>query len=197
MHDFKDGKLDIYIGTMFSGKTTRLLSTIALMAELNLKIIYINIDFDNRSTNVFSSHNPFFDNHTDFISKECISKNVTMLKTRELNFDVTPFDVIIVDEAHFFEGIVDFTHKCLEQKKYIIIGALMADFKGNKFGKVLDLITICDNVIRLHAYCSECAKNKIFRTAIYSKRIVKIKKITAIGGADKYIPVCREHYKDE
>ena len=48
MIDFKDGRLDIILGTMFSGKTTYLLSEIAKLAELNYKLLYINIDFDDR-----------------------------------------------------------------------------------------------------------------------------------------------------
>lgn len=190
-----EGVLDIVLGTMFSGKTSFLLGQIAKMAELNYKILYINIEFDNRSDNFFSTHNPFFDNHVDFIKKESIKSNVTMCKSRTLlNLDINLYDIIIVDEAHFFDDLVDFTNKALECKKYIIIAGLQADFKGNKFGKIIDLIPICTNIKRVHAYCSECAKNKKCRIAIYSKRITKSKKINEIGGSDKYIPVCREHF---
>ncbi len=195
--DFTDneGHLDIVIGTMFSGKTSYLLGEIAKLAELNNKILYLNIEFDTRSSSMFSTHNPFFDNHVDFVKKESISKNVTMTKTKTLlDIDINNYDIIIVDEAHFFDDLVDFTNKCLENKKFIIVAGLQADFKGHKFGKILDLIPICTNVKRLHAYCSECSKHRKCRIAIYSKRITKSKKINDIGGSDKYIPVCREHY---
>ncbi len=66
------GQLDIVLGTMFSGKTTYILSKIAKMAELNYSILYVNIEFDNRSENIFSTHNPFFDTHVDFVKKESI-----------------------------------------------------------------------------------------------------------------------------
>ncbi len=197
--DFEDneGRLDIIIGTMFSGKTSYLLGEIAKLAELNNKILYINIEFDNRSANIFSTHNPFFDNHVDFIKKESISKNVTMVKTKTLmDIDISSYNIIIVDEAHFFDELVDFANKCLEQKKFIIVAGLQADFKGNKFGKIHDLIPINTNITRLHAYCAECAKVRKCRVAIYSKRITKSKKINDIGGSDKYIPVCREHYNE-
>ena len=190
-----EGVLDIIIGTMFSGKTSFLLGQIAKMAELNYQILYVNIEFDNRSDNCFSTHNPFFDNHVDFIKKESIKSNVTMCKSRTLiNLEIKPFDIIIIDEAHFFDDLVDFTHKTLEEKKYIIVAGLQADFKGHKFGKIIDLIPICTNIKRLHAYCAECAKSKKCRIAIYSKRITKSKRINDIGGSDKYIPVCREHF---
>ena len=169
-------QLDIILGTMFSGKTTYLLSEIAKLAELNYKILYINIEFDNRSNNIFSTHNPFFDNHVDFIKRESISNNVIMIKTKNLlQLEIESYEIIIVDESHFFDDLIEFTNKCLENNKYTIVAGLIADFKGNKFGKTLDLIPICTNIKRLHAYCSECAKNKICSIAIYSKKIVKSK----------------------
>jgi thymidine kinase len=162
-----------------------------------IDILPFNIEFDNRSEQIFSTHNPFFQNHTDFVKKENIQKNVTMIKTKNLiNLDVTTYDVIIVDEAHFFDELIDFTNKCLGDKKNIIVAGLQADFRGIKFGKILDLIPICTDIKRLHAYCSECAKNKKCRIAIYSKRVIKSKKITEIGGSNKYIPVCREHFHE-
>lgn len=201
--DTYPGKLDIILGTMFSGKTTYLLSKIALFAELNFKLLYINIDIDNRSSNAFSTHNPFLnqlviDNSSTNNINNNINKNVTMIKTANLkNIIFDMYDIIIVDEAHFFDDIIDFTNNVINNNKHVIISSLIADFKGNKFGKVLDLITVCDNVIRLHAYCIDCAKNKICRIATFSKKITKSKKNIDIGGADKYIPVCREHYKEK
>jgi thymidine kinase len=189
------GQLDLILGTMFSGKTTYLLSKIAKMAELNYKILYVNIEFDTRSENIFSTHNPFFDTQVDFVKKESIKNNVCMCKSKTLtNLQIDSYDVVIIDESHFFDDLVDFVNKCLNANKYVIVSGLIGDFKGNKFGKTLDLIPICSNIKRLHAYCSECAKNKKCSIAIYSKKIVKCKKSIDIGGSDKYIPVCRFHY---
>lgn len=192
------GQLDLVLGTMFSGKTTYILSQIAKMAELNYSILYVNIEFDTRSETIFSTHNPFFDTQKDFIKKEAIGKNVQMIKTKTLiDLDIGNKDVIIIDESHFFDDLVEFVNKCLDNDKYIIVAGLIADFKGNKFGKTIDLIPICSNIKRLHAYCAECAKDKKCCIATYSKRIVKCKKSIDIGGSEKYIPVCRFHFKQE
>jgi thymidine kinase len=192
------GQLDLVLGTMFSGKTTYILSQIAKMAELNYSILYVNIEFDNRSETIFSTHNPFFDTHKDFVKKESIRKNVQMIKTKKLqDLNIDNQDVIIIDESHFFDDLIEFVNKCLDINKYVIVAGLIADFKGNKFGKTLDLIPICSNIKRLHAYCAECAKDKICCIATYSKRIVKCKKSIDIGGSEKYIPVCRTHFKQE
>lgn len=108
--------------------------------------------------------------------------------------DLNLYDIIIIDESHFFDDLIEFVTRCLDNNKHIIVSGLIADFKGKKFGKTLDLIPLCTNVKRLHAYCSECAKSKKSSIAIYSKKITKSKKSIDIGGSDKYIPVCRYHY---
>ena len=188
------GKLEIIMGTMFSGKTSYCLNKISLFVELDLKVLYINIDFDNRSDLEFSTHNPFF-NSIDFKKKDKINENLTMIKVRDLsNIIFESYDIIMIDEAHFFDDIIKFTKKLLDNKKHVIIATLIADYKGNKFGKVLDLIPICDEVVRLESYCIECSKQKKINKAIYSKRITKNKESIDIGGSDKYIAVCREHY---
>lgn len=188
------GKLEIIMGTMFSGKTSYLLNKIALFVELNIKVLYINIDFDDRSNLEFSTHNPIF-NNIDFKNKNKMNENLTMIKVRDLsNITFESYDIIMIDEAHFFDDIIKFTKKLIDNKKHVIIATLIADYKGNKFGKVLDLIPICDEIVRLESYCIECSKQKKINKAIYSKRITKNKESIDIGGSDKYIAVCREHY---
>jgi len=197
--DFSDGKLDIILGTMFSGKTSYMISKISFFADLGFKILYLNIEFDNRSESAFSTHNPFI-NAKEYAQKGNIQKNVTMLKIKNLQnlqIDLNNFDIVIIDEAHFFEDLVDFTKKLLDAKKYVIVGSLIADFKGNKFGNVYDLIPLCDDVIRLQAYCGICATEKRYRVAIYSKRMSESEETIEIGGSEKYIPVCREHFSDQ
>ena len=77
----------------------------------------------------------------------------------------------------------------------MIVGSLIGDFTGKKFGQTIELIPICDEIKRLHAYCGICAKNKKCRIAIYSKKTNLSNQTIEIGGSDKYIPVCREHYQ--
>jgi thymidine kinase len=194
--DFSDGKLEIVLGTMFSGKTSHMISKISFFADLGFKILYLNIEFDNRTDSAFSTHNPFI-NTKEYEKKGNIQKNVTMLKTKTLEnipFDI--YDIVIIDEAHFFADLVKYTKKLLEAKKYVIVGSLIADFKGKKFGNVYDLIPICDDIKRLQAYCGICAQNKKYRVAIYSKRMSESEETIEIGGSEKYIPVCREHFTD-
>lgn len=192
--DFSDGKLELVLGTMFSGKTSHILSKISFFADLGFKVLYINIDFDNRSDKTFSTHNSFL-NSKDYCEKESIVNNVSMIKRKNLvGIEYNPWDIVIIDEAHFFPDLEIWVKELLFHKKYVIVSALTGDFKGNKFGNAIDLIPICDEIVRLHAYCSVCAKNKKCRIAIYSKKNTKNSNTVDIGGSDKYSPVCREHF---
>jgi thymidine kinase len=192
--DFSEGKLELVLGTMFSGKTSHMLSKIAFFADLGFKILYVNIEFDDRSDGYYSTHNPFL-NSKEYIKKGNIEKNVKMIKSKKLNnIEFSNYDIVLIDEAHFFDDLIEYVHKLLKEKKYVIVGSLIGDFKGNKFGNALDLIPICDEIHRLQAYCAICAENKKCSVAIYSKRMSECKDTVEIGGSDKYIPVCRNHY---
>lgn len=194
--DFSDGKLELVLGTMFSGKTTFMLSKISFFSNLNFKILYINTDFDNRNNDTFYTHNPFI-NTSEYNHGDNIKKNVKMIKTNKLSdIPYNNYDIVIIDEAHFFDDLVEYTKLLLENKKYVIVGSLIGDFNGNKFGHACELIPICDDIHRLHAYCGVCSKSKKCKIAIYSKRISYSKETIEIGGSDKYIPVCREHYQN-
>ena len=196
----QNGYLEIILGTMFSGKTSYLLHKISIMTELELKVLYINIDFDNRSTDSYSTHNPFLEN-MDSKNKEKLSKFIKMIKVRNL-YDIPQdllesSDVIMIDEAQFFEGLAIFVNNLLEKNKNIFVGSLIADFKGTKFGEALDLIPVCDNIVKLNSYCMECKKDKEYKHAVFSKKITVTEDLSNIdiGGSDKYIAVCRYHNK--
>lgn len=197
-----DGYLEVILGTMFSGKTSYLLHKISVMTELNLKVLYININFDDRSNDNYSTHNPFL-NSLDYKSKEKILKNLTMIKINNLmkisNELIENIDIVMIDESQFFDDLIEFTNILLEKKKNVFIASLIADFTGGKFGFALDLIPICDNIIKLSSYCSECVKNKQYNKAIYSKKNednFNNQNRIDIGGSDKYTAVCRFHNKN-
>lgn len=62
---------------------------------------------------------------------------------------------------------------------------LDGDYKMKKFGQILDLIPICDEVEKLHAICTICKA-----PASFTKRITQETEQKVIG-SDNHIPVCR------
>ena len=56
----------------------------------------------------------------------------------------------------------------LKYNKIIYVSGLDSDFKLNKFGRMLDLIPICDKVTKLNAFCAIC---KDGTAGIFTKRL--------------------------
>ena len=72
--------------------------------------------------------------------------------------------------------------------KIVYVCGLDGDYKQKKFGEMLDLIPISENIKRLSALCNICGKK-----ACFTKRITTANEQVLIGGVENYIPVCRYH----
>ena len=75
-------------------------------------------------------------------------------------------------------------------KKHVFECGLDGDFKRNKFGQILDLIPLCDNVIKLKAVCQNCKKCD----AIYTHRKTNDTAQTIVAEKDMYSALCRNCY---
>lgn len=67
---------------------------------------------------------------------------------------------------------------------------LNSTFQRKPFGSVLQLIPMAEKVTKLSAVCMICYKD-----AAFSKRLGAELEIEVIGGADKYVSVCRACYR--
>ena len=169
--------LDIIIGPMFSGKTTFLIELYNRLIIHNISVIAINHIIDNRySDTLLSSH--------DKVMIPCIKTD----KLFNIINDINDYEYILINEAQFFEDIVDFTINMIANNKKIYIVGLDGDFQKNKFGKLLDLVPHCDTITKLKSKCYNCNNNGIF-----SKRITNEKE-QIIVGSNNYVPSCRICY---
>ena len=176
-----NGYLELIIGNMFSGKSTELIRKVKTIKSINKRIIVINYIHDNRySSDSVATH--------DLLLFQC---KKTLLLMEIIN-ECLEYDYICIDEGQFFTDLIDFVRICVDiHKKHIIVSGLDGDSNRNKFGNILDLIPLCDSVIKLKAYCINCSDGTV---APFTKKISENKEILDIGGSDKYIPVCRLHY---
>jgi thymidine kinase len=185
---------------MFSGKSTRLVEIYKQCKFCNIPVIVINHSFDNRYDNeLMSTH--------DQVKIPCIKTeklldlwcednidleaNIEMIPRVKDKLLVISSVVILINEGQFFEDIEEFVKKMLENRKKIYVCGLDGDFQRKKFGKIVDLIPLCDKVIKLSSLCGLCKNGTL---GIFSKRITSEKEQTVIG-SDNYIPVCRNCYE--
>ena len=176
------GYLELIVGPMFSGKTTRLINIYNEKYAENKNIKVVNFSGDTRY------HDSMLSTH-DNVMIPCVFSNKIKDSYDENN--IYNYDVILINEGQFFPDLYESTYDLVEKyKKEVYICGLDGDFKRNKFGSMLDLIPICDNVIKLSANCIRCKNN-----AIFSKRLTQEEQQVVIGSSN-YAPMCRSCYND-
>jgi thymidine kinase len=175
------GYLEIIIGPMFSGKTTKILNIYNQCKFCNIGVVVINHCLDKRyDEELLSSH--------DKIKIPCNQMTLLSELFNDLNLpNYINSNVILINEAQFFPDLEVSVKKMLHDNKQIIISGLDGDFEQKKFGQILDLIPLCDKVTKYKSLCGSCKNGT---SAIFSKRISLEKEQTVIG-SNNYIPVCR------
>lgn len=173
--------LEINVGPMFSGKTTKLIEYYQQFRNDGIPTVCINHASDVRYSNTMvSSH--------DRVMVPCIHAEKLSLDIKQEI--VNNNQVFLINEAQFFDDLESFVIDLLEKKKQVYIFGLDGDFERKKFGYMLDLIPLCDQVYKLNALCKSC---DVGNKGIFSKRITS-ETSQVLVGSDNYIPVCRNCY---
>ncbi len=194
----KSGYLEIILGPMFSGKTSRLVEIYKQCNFCNISVAVINHCIDNRyDDELLSTHDKIkipcikteklFDVWTDCINMEDEVADVPRMKEK---FKVVSSEVILINEGQFFPDLEDFVKRLLSHNKQVYICGLDGDFERKKFGQILDLIPLCDKIHKLTSLCSLCKNGN---KGIFSMRLTSEKEQTVVG-SDNYITVCRSCY---
>ena len=176
--------LELIIGPMFSGKTSRLIEVYKQCKFCNIPTLVINHSIDTRYDQYLLS------NH-DKVMIPCIQ--TTQLTTLINNQELEKAEVILINEGQFFDDLYDCTELWLKKNKKIYISGLDGDFERKKFGQIIDLIPLCDKVTKMTSLCSMCKNGT---QGIFSKRITKEKEQMMVG-SDNYLPVCRYCYENK
>ncbi|XP_071700964.1 thymidine kinase-like [Rutidosis leptorrhynchoides] len=178
------GEIHVIVGPMFAGKTTALLRRIKSEATNGRKIAMIKSSKDNRyAIDSVVTH--------DGTKYPCWAlPDLLSFKNKLGQEAYDKLDVIGIDEAQFFDDLYDFCCKAADHDgKIVIVAGLDGDYLRRNFGPVLDIVPIADTITKLTARCEVCGKR-----AHFTLRKTNETKTELIGGADMYMPVCRQHY---
>ena len=187
-----NGYLELIIGPMFSGKTSKLIELYNLQKYHNsnlCSIAVINYQQDTRySKTKLSSH--------DRLEVPCIfCENLyDVLESDEISSS----KLILINEGQFFPDLYEATIELVEkQNKHVYIAGLDGDFRRQPFGDILKLVPISDKVTKLRSQCMNLIgieKTACKENAIFSYRINENKDQIHIGSSDSYMPLCRNCY---
>jgi len=186
-YHLETGYLKIILGCMFAGKTTELIKEYNKHMSCNFKCCIINHSIDDR----YNTDNTQMSTHNNKIV-ECKSCN----NLRELfgndykNNIVDKYDVFLINEGQFFKDLYDCVDIIVnEKKKKVYVCGLDGDYKRKKFGSILDIIPLCDDIVKLKGICKEC----FFKESIFTNRITGEKEQTLVY-SNNYNSLCRKCY---
>lgn len=197
------GTLYLRIGPMFSGKSSWLNAELTQFADKKFSALKITHSDDVRLDVMVcddggSTHNSSYRSLSDKIAR--------MRANKLRDIDVSKYHVIGIDESQFFPDLLEVVEDWVEnQGKHVRVAGLDGDAFKHKFGQTLDLIPICDEVIKLSASCQICLDelektdfhgNILSIVGPFTKRLGDTKEQKVIGGSDTYIPVCRFHHSN-
>ncbi|KAI0218122.1 Thymidine kinase, cytosolic [Lamellibrachia satsuma] len=172
------GQIQVIFGPMFSGKTTELMRRLKRYQLASYECLIIKYAKDERyEKNGIATHD---------------KQTLPATSAVELNSLVSmalQCDVIGVDEGQFFPDIIEFCERLANKGKTVIVAALDGTFQRQGFGDILNLVPLAESVVKLTAVCMECCEE-----ASFTKRKGKEKEVEVIGGAEKYLAVCRACY---
>lgn len=179
--------LDILIGPMFAGKSSRILSIVSRYSALGTPVLVVKHSSDVRygTDSVIVTH--------DANTTPCMS--VRDLDDIPLE-TLLKYQVIIVDEAQFFPHLIPFVEHAVDtHKRNLYLVGLDGDSNRRKFGELLDCIPLADRVERITAFCQKCADGT---PGLFSHRKSGITdKQVLIGAHNSYMTLCRECYLHE
>jgi thymidine kinase len=172
-----EGKIELILGPMFSGKSTRLIEQMRKYVYKAKKTIMVKFYADQR-----------YSEKSEVVTHDLIKYDSINCKLLRNSFDtLKQYDVIGIDEGQFFADLVEICEELALMGKIILIAALNGDFRMEPFPVIQRIISKSDKIKLLKAYCFNCHKD-----AKFSLRIVQSNETVLIGAGEAYKPACRE-----
>lgn len=172
-----EGKIELILGPMFSGKSTRLIEQMRKYVYKAKKTIMVKYYADQR-----------YSEKSEVVTHDLIKYDSINCKLLRNSFDTfKQYDVIGIDEGQFFADLVEVCEELALMGKIILIAALNGDFRMEPFPVIQRIISKSDKIKLLKAYCFNCHKD-----AKFSLRIVQSNETVLIGAGEAYKPACRE-----
>lgn len=181
------GRIEVICGSMFCGKTEELIRRVrrAIIAKQKVKVFKPSID-DRYGIQSVTSHNG---QEVEAIPVES-SHDIIKLA----NGGTT---VVAIDEAQFFDdGIVDVVQELADKHNIrVIVAGLDLDFRAEPFGSMPFLLSIAEEVTKLHAICVECGEPASRTQRLVNNKPAKYDDpIILVGAQEAYEARCREHH---
>lgn len=188
----ESGYLKIILGSMFAGKTTELIKEYNRHKACGFKCCFINSLYDDRynsGSTTTKTHNK------NSVSNNFCSYNLSDIfeNVSDTNSDNPEnYDVFFINEGQFFKDLYVWVHWLVNEKnKKVYVCGLDGDYQRKKFGSILDIIPLCDDIVKIKAICRDCR----YREGIFTYRLSNERSQMLIG-SDNYSSLCRKCFNN-
>lgn len=179
-------KLYFYYGAMNSSKTANALMTHFNYEEVGQRALLCKTETDTRDgKRIIRSRIG--------LEKECILLNELQQMSNE---EIKKYDCVIVDEVQFAtKEQIDFLSDIVDFMEVpVVCYGLRTDFQNNLFPGSERLIAIADTIQEIKTVCW-CGRKAICNARFNSTGIVRDGEQVVLGANDRYVALCRKHYK--
>lgn len=178
--------LEIVLGPMFAGKSSYILSSLRRYEAIGWPVLSITSTLDTRyETDAIHSHN--HESHSA-ISTDLLTPLLMTASFAEAR-------LLVIEEAQFFKDLYPFVYQAVDVcGKDVLVVGLDGDSERRPFGRIAEIIPLCDKITKLTAMCKMCGNGT---PAIFTHRHRKDAdtSIIKVGEADTYEALCRRHYR--
>ena len=182
------GRIEVICGSMFCGKTEELIRRVrrAIIARQTIKVFKPKID-DRYGIESITSH-----------TGQSVEAIAVESSAEILNLADGGATVVAIDEAQFFDlGLVDVVQRLVDERALrVIVAGLDTDFRGEPFGPMPQLLSIAEEVIKLHAICVICGEEASRTQRLVDGEPAAYDDPTILVGAqESYEARCRLHHE--
>jgi len=187
-------KLYFYYASMNAGKSTTLLQSSFNYRERGMATMLFTAAVDNRyAPGRITSRIGLEAPAVSFDASMDIRKEV------EAQHALTPLSCVLVDEAQFLTRaqVWQLADICDEMNIPVLAYGLRTDFRAELFEGSAALLGIADSLIELKAICA-CGRKATMNLRVDAEgKAVRSGDQTEIGGNDRYVALCRRHYREQ
>lgn len=179
------GKLVVYCGCMFSGKSERLINKINSYDAIDKEFRVFRPGVDDRHGDRFIGSHSGMKWPADILEND----------DEEIIFEyIDDVDAVFIDDANLLsDKLIKIVQRLINENIDVFIAATDKDFRGYPFEPVNDLLSLADDVFKLSAFCSECgSKATMTQRLINGEPASSDDPLILVDSKDSYEPRCRD-----
>jgi thymidine kinase len=186
-------RLYFYYSSMNAGKSTALLQSSYNYRERGMHTLILAPSFDDRyGIGKVTSRIGLESSATTFRSDDDLLQVIAASHRKQ------PLNCVLIDEAQFLskEQVFQLGEVCDDLNIPVLAYGIRTDFQGEPFPGSKYLLAWADNLIELKAICFCGRKATMVIRLDQDRNAITQGSQVEIGGNDRYVSMCRKHFKE-